>query len=402
MACANYWQSPFQVGSHHFARAFVRQGWEVGFVSDPISPVHLLGGWNSQLGERFHSYRHGGDRFHNEAVWAWVPGALVTPHNKPLLRSKWVWSNWSTLAFPPVDTTVRAHGFGHVDCVYVDSPIHRSWLDRISYRTSVYRVADNPEGFHKYAKAYDDVERELVQRVDMVVFAAKNLRERVERLRPKRMQYLPNGVEVDHFMGAARACPREYERLPRPIVVYVGAMAQWFDYDLVNRLAATLPTFSFVLIGPDDMARHRIVARSNVHLLGQRRYEELPGYLQHATVGIIPFDVVRHGPLVHSIHPLKLYEYLACGLPVVSVEWDELRSLDSPARLCASAADFVDGVVQAASETGDQEARRRYAAAHDWSRRATELRRLLGLEGAGPTAAAAMSVSAKTGGTIGE
>lgn len=380
MACANYWLSPFQVGSHHLARVLARQGWEVGFVSDPISPVHLLGGWNDQLKERYRLYRREGDQFFNETIWAWVPCAVLTPHNKLLLRSDWVWWSWSKLAYPSVQSVVGRHGFGAVDCLYLDSPIHLSWLDDVRFRKSVYRVADNPSGFHKYVKAYDEIEQEVARRVDLVVFSARNLQERVERLRPNRMHYLPNGVDVGHFMGAASERPPEYERISTPIAVYVGAMDQWFDYELMNHLSATLQNVSFVLIGPDEMARRRIIPRPNVHLLGRRSYHELPRYLHHATVGIIPFDVARHGRLVNSIHPLKLYEYLACGLPVVSVEWDELRALNSPAKLCRSAEAFVETLGRAVSEVGDQEPRIRYAAAQDWSQRAAELTRLLGLD----------------------
>lgn len=380
MACANYWLSPFQVGSHHLARALARQGWEVGFVSDPISPIHLLGGRNDQLKERYRLYRREGGRFFNETIWAWVPGAVLTPHNKPLLRSDWVWWNWSKLAYPSVPSVVGHHGFGAVDCLYLDSPIHLSWLDGLRFRKSVYRVADNPSGFHKYVKTYDEIEQEVARRVDLVVYSARNLQERVEGLRPKLMHYLPNGVDVGHFMGGTSGRPPEYGLIPKPIAVYVGAMDQWFDYELINHLSVTLQTVSFVLIGPDEMARRRIIPRPNVHLLGRRSYQDLPGYLHHATVGIIPFDVARHGKLVNSIHPLKLYEYLACGLPVVSVEWDELRALNSPAILCRSVEGFVDALVRAVSEVGDPKPRIQYAGAHDWSQRAAELMGLLGLD----------------------
>lgn len=383
MACANYWMSPFQVGSHHLARAFVRQGWDVGFVSDPISPVHLLGRRSHELTERYRLYRAGGVRSTEEPVWAWVPGAALTPHNKPLLKSRWVWWNWARLAYPSVPSTLRRHGFGAVDCLYVDSPIHLSWLGGIQYGTSVYRVADNPAGFDKYVPVYDEMERELARRVDLVVFSARTLQARVERLRPKRMHYLPNGVDVGHFVGVAAERPAEYQSIHTPIAVYVGAMEQWFDYELMNLLAGRLPEVSFVLIGPDEMARSRITPRSNVHLLGRRSYRALPGYLQHATVGIIPFDVARHGTLVNSIHPLKLYEYMACGLPVVSTDWEELRGLNSPATLCRSAESFVEGVARAVRDGGDRDSRIRYAAAQDWSERARRLMSLLDLDGRG-------------------
>src|SRR2546422_11327845 len=60
MACANYWQSPFRVGSHQLARAFVEAGWEVAFVSDPITPFHVATGLRTDLRQRIRTYRSRG------------------------------------------------------------------------------------------------------------------------------------------------------------------------------------------------------------------------------------------------------------------------------------------------------------------------------------------------------
>ena len=70
MATVNQWHSPFQVGSHHLARGFAEAGWEVGFVSEPISPWHLLGGNAEEFKDRYHLYRSGGARVVPGKVWA--------------------------------------------------------------------------------------------------------------------------------------------------------------------------------------------------------------------------------------------------------------------------------------------------------------------------------------------
>ena len=97
MACANYWTTPFQVGSHHLARGFVDAGWTVGFVSDPISPLHLLGHARKELASRFRLYRQGGFWDLGKKLWAYVPAALATPRNEPLLRSHALERGWAHL-----------------------------------------------------------------------------------------------------------------------------------------------------------------------------------------------------------------------------------------------------------------------------------------------------------------
>jgi glycosyltransferase involved in cell wall biosynthesis len=219
----------------------------------------------------------------------------------------------------------------------------------------------------------------LAQAVDLVVYSAKNLSPHVATLGPKDRMYLPNGVCVSHFLRGRDEEPQAYRKIPRPIAIYVGAMDVWFDFELVNQAVERLPHVSFVLLGPATLAMQRLNPRPNLHLLGSVGYADLPGYLHSANVGIIPFDVKNHGELVHSINPLKMYEYLASGLPVVAIEWDELRALGPPATLCRSKDEFIQAIAEAASLPYDRESGIRFAQEHDWSvaRRLLE-ERLLG------------------------
>ena len=160
---------------------------------------------------------------------------------------------------------------------------------------------------------------------------------------------------------------------PVPRAVYVGDIAKWFDFDLFNELSSRLPAVSFVLIGPDRLARERIVKRDNVHIMGPRPFAELPPYLHNASIGIIPFDVLRFPDAVNAVHPLKLYEYMACGLPVAATRWQELELMDSPALLCSSAEEWVHGVERLVAEGGDTALRIDYARSADWSGRVASL-----------------------------
>jgi len=131
---------------------------------------------------------------------------------------------------------------------------------------------------------------------------------------------------------------------------------------------------SFVLVGPNALARRRLDLRPNLHLLGPRPYEQIPAYLRNADIGLIPFDVRGHPDLVNSIHPLKLYEYLASGLPVVASRWDEIASLNSPATtLCGSATEFADALTTALSTTPDSLAVSSFVDVADWRARTRQL-----------------------------
>jgi glycosyltransferase involved in cell wall biosynthesis len=380
MACANYWHSPFQVGSHHLARGFVKAGWDVAFVSDPISPFHLLEGLSPELKERFRVYRQGGVTDLDGRLWAYVPATLLSPHNKPVLRSDWVHRHWPALSQPNVVRAVRAQGFGEVDLLYFDSVNQSFWLNHIAHRRSVFRLADSNAGFRKFTPSMKRLERELASSVDAVVYSAASLGAIVEQLRPKKSLHLPNGVDFEHFARPAPGIPDDLAAIPRPIAVYVGAMDVWFDFRLIDAAVAQLPDINFVLIGPDHLARRRLQRAPNLHLLGRRPYSELPRYLQHADVGLIPFDAVGHPELVNSVNPLKLYEYLAAGLPVVATEWSELTHLGSPAALAATHQEFIRAVRTAVTVPPERDRLRRYAVRAEWSERVADLSRLLELD----------------------
>ena len=99
MACPNYWHSPFQVGSHHLARGFLRAGWQVGFISDPLSPFHWLKGRDPDISRRAELAGPGGV-WQEENLWTFVPFTALPPQNRPLLRSEAVYRRWSALCRP--------------------------------------------------------------------------------------------------------------------------------------------------------------------------------------------------------------------------------------------------------------------------------------------------------------
>lgn len=373
MGCVNYWTSPFQVGSHHYAREFVKAGFDVAFISEPISPLHLAKGMDHDLRERMKLYLTHGQDYCDGRLWAYVPGTLLSPGHRWPLHMQRLHRSWWRLTVPNVVHTTVQRGFEEVDLLYLDSVKHHFWLKRIAARRVVYRMADYNPGFGRFAPALHALERRLIRKADVVVYPSKTLEEHVRALQPKKMVHIPNGVNYSHFEHCPREMPAEYQRLPRPIVVYVGSLDVWFDYALLAETARRLPHVSFVLIGPEGLARQRLPALPNLHLLGRRSYDQVPAYLHHADAGIIPFDVAAHPELVNSVNPLKLYEYLSCGLPVVATEWDELRLLDSPARLCRTRDQFVASLEDVLQTPPPKAYLRAYAASRDWAHSAGTL-----------------------------
>jgi glycosyltransferase involved in cell wall biosynthesis/SAM-dependent methyltransferase len=173
-----------------------------------------------------------------------------------------------------------------------------------------------------------ELHRKLATRSEIVLATARRLHDEMEQLRPD-VLYCPNGADYEHFhLTTPPSVPTdmaEVVKSGRPIVGYYGALARWVDYDLLARAARAHPKFEFVLIGPnfDRTLVHQPLAKlSNVHWLGQKQYEELPAYLYYFSVATIPFVI---NDITKATSPVKLFEYMAGGKPIVTTDMPECR-----------------------------------------------------------------------------
>ncbi len=244
MAVTNYYTSPFQVGSHHYARAFEKLGYEVLFISNPISPIHKIFAHNEQLTERERIHKLGGESIGN--ITYYVPKTLLTPQNKPLLSSKFVLYHWQSFSYPNILQYIQNQGFGSVDILWFDSPMFTFLLDKIEYKHSILRLADYSKGFHSVSDNQYNAEMEIANRVDTVIYSAKNLKEKYTDIKDKsKMHYISNGVDLAFIQKSNRSLPEEYENIPSPIAVYIGALHDWFDVDLVYKAATSFTPIQF-------------------------------------------------------------------------------------------------------------------------------------------------------------
>ena len=341
MAVAIYYTSPFQVGSHHYARAFEKLGYEVLFLSNPISPMHKFFANSDEFKERERIYKKGGESIRNISYY--VPNSLFTPQNKPILSSRFILNNWHNFTYPNLLNFIREQGFDEVDILWFDSPLFSFLLDTIKYKKSILRIADYSKGFASVSKNQFNTEIDIANKVDIVIYTAKNLKEKYDQIKDKsKMKYLPNGIDIDFFKIADKTLPQELKDIPEPRIIYVGAIHDWFDVDLVYYCAKKLQNYNFIIIGPEQKDLSKLKTLRNVYILGAMSYSRVPAFLYNCQVGIIPFDVKKYPDLVNSINPLKMYEYLACGLKVVSMRWEQISDMEKEVYLAHNKEEFCN------------------------------------------------------------
>lgn len=357
------YRSAFRVGSHAYASRFVASGWETMWLSHPLSAPHFLHPVKRDWDERVAGWRQG--PLDRDGVRYYSPFTLLPTGAQPLLRSR-LFATKSVLAtVPSVRGVLRREGFEAPDLIWLTNPVYEPMVAHLRTGCVAVRVADDHTRFRNVPDSIAELEERALSRADVIFAVASGVRERLAA-RYGNVVGLPNGVDFAHF-SEARPEPADLAVLPHPRVLYVGALEYWFDEAAVVKSARALPEASFVAIGPANRDLSSLEALPNVHLLGPRPYAGLPGYLQHSDVAIVPF--VRD-ELVDSVHPIKVYEYLAAGLPVVASRWTELERMDAPVTLVDPGempAAIADALTRPAAD-GRME-RMAYAQANSWDAR---------------------------------
>jgi glycosyltransferase involved in cell wall biosynthesis len=228
------------------------------------------------------------------------------------------------------------------------------------------------------AAAFREAEAHFAARADLVLASAPALAERMRTLN-ERVFYAPNVADTDRFATALEVGPTDpaIAALPGPRIVFTGAVvATKLDLELLEGVARARPNWSIALVGPvgagdpltDISALERL---PNVHLLGARPYLQLPEVLRGADVALVPYAI---NDLTRSVFPMKVYEYLAAGLPVVTTPLPALA--ETTGVIVADDAPATVAAVERALTEDNRAARRARSAAvreNSWDARLEEI-----------------------------
>ncbi|MEA2420585.1 MAG: hypothetical protein QOE60_2791 [Thermoleophilaceae bacterium] len=228
------------------------------------------------------------------------------------------------------------------------------------------------------AAPFRDAESRFAARADLVLASAPALAERMRTLN-ENVFYAPNVADTERFATALEVGPVDpaIAALAGPRIVFTGAVvATKLDLDLLEGIARARPDWAIALVGPvgagdprTDISRLRSLP--NVHLLGSRTYAALPSVLRGADVALVPYAI---NELTRSVFPMKVFEYLAAGLPVVTTPLPALADTNGVV-IAADAQATVAAIERALAEDGPAARRDRSAAVreHSWETRLTEI-----------------------------
>jgi glycosyltransferase involved in cell wall biosynthesis len=239
--------------------------------------------------------------------------------------------------------------------------------------TLIYHCVDEFSAFSGNSpRAIAAMERELMERANLVIVSSQLLLESKQEFNGN-TSLVRHGVDWNHFRRAidpATEAPVDIAALPKPVLGFFGLIADWVDFDLLAHVARKFPEGSLVLIGNVTTDVRRLREIPNVHFLGRRQYEQLPAYCKGFDVALMPFLI---NTLTLNSNPLKVREYLAAGLPVVSTAIPEVEAVG----LCHIAADSEEFVAQIRRVLADRQSRSERSDAirsESWESRLEEIR----------------------------
>jgi glycosyltransferase involved in cell wall biosynthesis len=357
------WSGPTRFSKHHLARHLAQQGSRVLYVEASLSPAGLRRGrvFLHELRDTLQPPRQVEERL-------WVRRHFVPfPYHAamPLTNRRAANRLGQRLLAPILGRDIRRLAL-RTPILIASLPHAVDVLPFVKRSGLVYHCADDYVHVRGFPSTLSALEADLCRQADLVITTSRTLCEARRQFNPN-TRWVPNGADVEHFSRSATPAP-ELADLRRPIVGFVGGLSEWVDIELIARLAHARRAVTFILIGPVGADISPLRDLPNVRLVGPRPYADLPTYLAAMDVALIPF---KQDPVTFHADPIKAYEYLAAGLPVVATDLPALRRLDNVLRLADSAEGFLEQIDAALAEGRDagKTERQAEAARHSWANR---------------------------------
>lgn len=322
------------------------------------------------------AYRAAGERVSEHVtVYALPPVCPFFYKNRAINR----WNQKRTAAY--VRKRMAEAGFEN-PVLWCYSPVSADVTERIPHSALVYDCVDRHSAYGGLMNPalVDQMELDLAGKADMVFATAESLAERLRTVNPRAM-FLPNGANFELFQQAAEPgeIPEDMKEIQGPVFGFVGALQECIEYGYVVSAARARPDWSFVFIGREnpgvDLGELR--ALPNVHFLGLKPHELLPRYIACFDACL---NLFASSALSRDVSPLKFYEYLATGKPIVSTPQPDQVLRFAPLLHIARTADEFESACAAALEDSAPErktARMEEGRKSSWDARVGEMERIL-------------------------
>lgn len=245
--------------------------------------------------------------------------------------------------------------------LWCSHPQNVTRINEIYHDYIIFDIIDDYSHEFKRWKVYS---KDMLRAANMVFTTSDRLYNKFSEECHK-IYKIKNGLDVDNFSLDKRSIPADLPK-GKKIVGYIGAVASWIDWNLIEYISCS--DYNIVFVGPKIGNINLNLSRNNIYFLGEKKYSELPFYTNNFNCCIIPFKI---NEMTNSCNPIKLYEYLALGKPVVSTAINELSKLRKLCYISKNNTEFIINLNRAVNENDRKLAiaRRKFSINNSWDNR---------------------------------
>ena len=267
--------------------------------------------------------------------------------------------------------------------LWLYQPEHAPLLGRFEERLVVYHCIDEFTAGtigHKH-RTIAALEAKLISRAD-IVFANSLLTYGNKRALNVHTYRIPSGVDVEHFaqaLDSATPVHPAIAAIPHPIAGFVGNINNKLDIPLLSTVIARLPDWQFIFVGqtyPQFVDLYPLQKLPNARFLGRFPFQDVPALVKGMDVCLLPYAETE---FARYRSPLKLYEYLAAGKPVVSTDHPEVREFSAWVRIASTPEEFAAAIMQAWRKDSPENQHRRAEISHhhSWEARVDDMEQIM-------------------------
>lgn len=338
------WDAPYWTNKQHTTVQLAKEGYQVLYVeSIGLRTPKLSSGRDlSRMARRLRRAVMG-TREVEAGIWVLSPLVIPLAHHSPFVRV----FNRNMLKFA-LRRFLRKYSFGK-PMIWTYHPFMLDAIEGIVTGPIVYHCVDDLSAVPGIdSENFKSEERRLLK-VAKTVFTTSKVLEGLCSVYNGNVHNFQNVVDMEHFGQALDSgpTPKDLELIPIPRLVYIGALSNYkVDFKLLYDVADQKPDWHFILIGEEiEGQSNQIVRRlknlSNVHFLGYRPYQILPDYLRGMNVALLPTLINDY---TRAMFPMKYFEYLAAGVPVVSTQLDFTRQHRDGLVVADGVDEFIQGI----------------------------------------------------------
>lgn len=264
------------------------------------------------------------------------------------------------------------------------NPMFVEFIGRLNEKLFVFDTVDNWAEHPAYTKLMRKKRllknyQTIARKADLIFTVSEELENFYKELgRTKDVFWVPNGVDWDHFNDSSKlARQNELVQINQPIIGYLGTIEARVDLDLIRKVAEAHSDKEVVLCGPiwrrvKPELRKKLGKIKNIRITGRIKFEDAPSYINNFAVAIIPHKI---NSFVKTMNPMKMYDYLACGKPVVSTPGAGTSMFKEHIYIAKNQQEFIKYIDQAIAENSAarEQARRTAVRPHSWRARTEKM-----------------------------